>query len=1630
MTDEELLKLLDDKPPSDWSDAEVTALRERMRDSEAVRTAVWRVIQFDERLAERMAEWSLSPDALLAAARKIDPARRKLALWGWATGLVLLICALGAGWFALSKRDQGEPGRGEEIAAVPANPPKTVDGNAAAAGPTTAPQVATTTPAKPEVPTAATAATPEPAPQPAPVAATPPTPPDPLQEWPELSPTAPVIAGVDHELEPAGLGKSELQRWLEAVPGEHHKFNETTRHEVRVAAFEGLVKLRAPWGDDSTLRMATFEDHGLAMYFWHGDEGVAILHYAPRARLELAAYVVKRQPGQRRPETWVLAATDDGNYERLARPPVDVRYQDGHIVVQRGAVRLLSAPLAGKPQEVYFDRKGDVWFRSFRMYRAAPFEVTPPPPVEVLARLDRPVDLDWTTRLTERAYWYPNLEGPVELKSEKVERLARADFPLPTDRLSEVIVELRSPTPGTGVYLANDKAEPLCQLGFFEERDKKRTVWGLLPVGANHDHMNVEVARAVASYVAERQWFKLIHGFGVFKAWSSLDGQTWTRLPDPPLGVSRGRATRLGLYCLPGAARRSITLARVELRDFGPLWKLGGGGDRDAVPESLIEFDGDYSGWLTRALDTQPSGVPLDAWLARAAVACLERGPRALLLNEVLHGLLDSAIERGRPVAELLPALEIGARVLNSWDYGQSLRHATLYHKLGFAEGRRGNARPYREIAAALLATPLWTEANFDAMPVALVREELIGAIARDDWTAVDECARFIEFANESGLPEHRYEYQRPGLRPLVTWALAAAAREIPGAAPRVAAPESRRRGGKRNAGAFLSTWRHPLVLELSKEGYNTLAEVRVALSEGSLADACQIISSAKPELALGLLPDARDSRLLLSLPQAVELAMREDPRLRETMIRDFGPLGRLRVMQAMREGGEAAVRAATVQFHGTEAAAGARIWLGDRALATGDFSQAAREYAHALKAAPERMKPVLEARQRLANAYLGKTSGTPATAPVALGTPASSVFDSADGTAPRREAGRVVPPAEFEGLLVAIRDRSTRALAPGLAPEAQVTLDPIPDPAQPPVPPKQYEAHVRSRWQGEMGHAAGNPANGLVDWTARQLAVEKFEQTLYIANRFQVAAMDLANGQLKWTQGLGGEIGHAHRFPLVRMKPVIAGDRLFVRRLTKDGPQLACLKTADGGVLWQIRPPDAVLSDPVWVDGQLLALVGAQTSDGSHQVSLAEFDVLTGDVRERHPVLRIQDGWDRQIPCSMSLIPGGRLLAAIGGSVACLETSGHPLWVRRQTWLPLAQDNSFYEQTVEPPALSGDGTVACVMQPGVPVVECLELDNGRRKWVAGVVDPRRMHGCVAGRFVLETAREVVALDLETGAVVWRLEAQSRGTALAGSPWLDARRPDGGPARGDVLVFARREMVQPDVVRPVLVRVDARSGRELSTAPLNTLSDKDPQLGPLVPHGDRWWTFFGKGQREPSREIVELIPAADSPSDHVDPLPELAGWRQVPIDPRLHQGFGAVLPGWFCVQGLFDGRSGFRRDSLGQKELTGVVARKDRPAVLAGGWPLDPQGMRPLRFRAGFEGDDKWLLRVKVAGHTVSEQIIDPSTTSGGWREIVVSPPAPVLANFARGGADGGIVAVVLEAVPTDKDQVVTLWAR
>ncbi len=1596
MTDAELIELLETKATSEWTEAEVDLLRLRVRESPEVRLAVAEAIRLDQALAEKFSAVNLSVEAILAAARNTQPRERHLSLWRWGFGTALLLVAATILYLVTRPQPEAEKlAQTGEIATPDAVPvPDRKPAEVAANTPAKTPEPVDKPEDKPvteptPAPVASVPTPPTVAPSVTPVAVVPPT-------FPELTPQAPRVAqaALLSDQEPSGLGKSELQRWLEPAEKDKAQFNETQRHDTRVAAFEGMVRLKAPWGDDSVLRIAPFDQQGLVLYFWTGETGVALVHYQPRGRLEWAAYLVTRKPGELRPSTWVLAATDNGVYERLSRPPLDLRHQDGRLLVQRGAIRLLSAPLAAKPVEVFLERKGWAWFRAFRMFRGEPHPSPVAPERPVVVELNRPVDLDWTTRLSDGAYWYPSLEGPVELKSEKSNQPARADFPLPVRGLMEYLVEVRSPTAGTGVFVAGESGEPVGQLAFFENRATKSTSYGLLPVGQKHDHVHLDVQQQVAPNVGERHWFKLVVGAGVFKAWGSVDGVEWTRLPEATVPTPRGKTvTRLGLFCLAGKEPRRITLERVLVREVAPLVRLADLELRSRVPARVIAHDGEYGAWLALALGSQPAGVPLEAWLRAAGVATLANGPRGPVANDILHGLLGDAIQRLPGLEERLAVLAAGAELLDGWNYQYAIRQALLYEALGQVLLKAGETKPYSAVATSLFTVPLWTETVFDSMPASLVRAELIGQIYRGEWAGVEQTARQVEYWNESGPPEYRWEHHRPGFRPLVAWSLAASIREQ---------PEKPRGKGQP---AFPSQWRHPLVQDLSKEGFNTLAEVRVALAEKSYRDACQIITSARPDLALGLVPDSVDPGLLVSLPQSIAVAMRDEPELARVMNDEFARLGKFRVQQAIRDGNFVAVKGATVQFFGTDAARMAHTWLGDRALAGGEFSAAIREYQRGLLVASEAARDELSPRLRLAGAFLGRDEERPAVGPLQF----QERKFSAD---------------EFERMVTQVREKAragaTRAVG-----------DPEPSVAAALVAPARYEVQARAKWAGELGHGAGNPANGMIDWTARQLAVVQTGERLIVSNRYQIAAVSLATGQIEWTQGLGGEIGHAHRFPLTPMRPVVAGERIYARRLTKDGPQLVCLKLADGQPVWQVRPGD-VLSDPMLVQGRILALVAGATSDGTQQAGLAEFDPETGAARGMGTLVRFHDLWDRQVPAAMT-VAGNRLVGFIGGTTVCCDLSGQPLWLRKATWLPPAQDSSQYEIQGMAPLVEGERVY--VLQAGVRAVECLDLSTGRRQWVRGLVDPRRMLGIAGERLVVETDGCLAGLDVATGGTVWRTAA---GNWLDGF-CLDAGTGDlagagaGGAVREGRLLATRRELVQQDQWRPVLVWLDVATGRELAASPLEGLTDRDPQFGPIVVVKDRLWAFSGKGQREASRELVELLPGAGSSEPLSAPaerlaLAELGPWRHVSTDQRLQWGLSAVLPGWFCVQGAYDPRAGYRAEHLGQKGLAGIVTHGHHPTILAGRWALDPAGQRPLTVRVGQEGNEVWRLRVLVGGNVVAEESIGPATTTGGWREVSVSLPAPVLANFAREEGGERFVPVVLEAVPDGNGAAATYW--
>jgi hypothetical protein len=163
--------------------------------------------------------------------------------------------------------------------------------------------------------------------------------------------------------------------------------------------------------------------------------------------------------------------------------------------------------------------------------------------------------------------------------------------------------------------------------------------------------------------------------------------------------------------------------------------------------------------------------------------------------------------------------------------------------------------------------------------------------------------------------------------------------------------------------------------------------------------------------------------------------------------------------------------------------------------------------------------------------------------------------------------------------------------------------LTEVPRRPQPAFPLGTYKLESRAQFDGHPGHNPGRGEYRFCDAFGRQLSIATDKESFYVSNRFQVNAYSIANGQQRWAQGLGSEQGEAYGLAFTPMKPLLAGDRLYVRRLTKAGTELACLNTNDGQVVWHLRPAHSVLCDPILWNGRLFALVLAKLDEDLVQV-------------------------------------------------------------------------------------------------------------------------------------------------------------------------------------------------------------------------------------------------------------------------------------------------------------------------------------------------------------------------------------------------------------------------------------------
>ncbi len=1363
-----------------------------------------------------------------------------------------------------------------------------------------------------------------------------------------------------------GLTPEDAQRWFEPIEGQPLELVPSSNTHGRGVILTGMARLRAPWPSDAVLRLRLGGNKPCRLHFYTGREGILLYAYRSAHRRAWAAYRTTRRPDETMaigdtPHVVVepgltLLATDDRRNARTIGGTYEIRHQDAALVLTKGGCRLLTVPLATPPEQVYLQGES-LLLRGVAMFRGEPAPEQKVHQRRIVLQGERPAALRWEENLPDGARFERMADGCVQFTTKDTEALAWVSLPLMRGGLYEVVAKVEYASPGIGFYLAGENLRPVRGIGFVRDR---RT--GLTALG--HDETDkvdrtrfFNVSTAPAPYFAPGQWIRLVRAADKLKCWISVDGRHWTPIADvgvsTPLDAVEGFWRRIGIYAKPGEATRRLKLGCLQVREFDAVTSLAPVELRHRAMELLGDGIGelpshisDPAAWQQWVWQNQPPDVDTAEWQRACAIATLTRGPKPPLANRLLDGLADWGLSSAASVEDRLRLLDDVALLYDAWATEDALRLAGHYRRLGRDLFRAGDDRGFRVACRAMTSSPAWTQTGcIDPLDPDLARAELLMLVYRQKWEDAYLLCRQLAFHHRQANLASEWPSHAAGLRDLVAWAEPLAAGMLP-----------ERPGGR--SPSMSADWQHPLTVYPSKEAYNTHAELSAAVADHAYRTACQVLTSASIPSGLvssdhALIANPNDPRHFESLHAAVAALMSNHPGLQQMMRDEFGAVDQLRFQTAINEGDLTAIRGVTVRYHGTQAAAEAHCWLGDRLMVEGQLLPAISRYRKALDTASPSGRIELSGRIRLAGAMLGREIGDPTVEPVTFG---NVTFTA----------------GQFEQLTARIR--SSHASDDGILPAAHVTqaIDRAPAPAGfQPRPWAQFNGDAGTEPEKVPGEARD------LDWAGRQLATVLSQDLMIVSNRFQLVAYELATRKRKWTYSLGERQGPAHAWPMVPMRPQVVGGRVYARMLAERGrPEIVCLDLQTGRHLWTARTEATAVSDPLLLRGLLYALVtDPAANQPATRLMLSVFDPASGALLSERHLLELRNTPGLQYVCQAAAMDD-KIVAVVAGSVFCLDTFGQIQWVRRETMVPRALDLDYAGRHSQPPLLSGDRVY--VIPPNVCAVECIDLETGRLHWLTALPGAKRLLELSGDRLLIETHDGILAVSAETGRNLWHHHDEHL---------LDGYLPSGAHLPGSTggLLCVRRESAGDGQSYPTLVWLDVETGRVGGRSPLRDLIGERPMLGPIVARDDRLWCFTGmfdeKKVLQPTRNIVELVAAGPAvPGDAETPTPWVPG-----VDPSLRDAADVVLPGWTLFSAPHDEKTGLQPQPGGTGHM--LVTKADKtPVRLARRVKVPADGKASLSLVIGHEPETASRLRVYVGGIPVIQLAPGPTAAANQWQ--------------------------------------------
>lgn len=1435
----------------------------------------------------------------------------------------------------------------------------------------------------------------------------------------------------------------EFQQWFSRIPGKPFQVAEAKVSNRVFSQFSGIAKLNAPWVDSAVLRLGLYDTERCSFTVWSGNRGVQLKYYRNRNPHVWGVCSVTRaglDGEDALPRLGRFLTSDCGRWHRSNFGVFDLRWNDGYLRLVRGDVVLLAVPFKEQPSEIILD--GTLKLRQVRMFRSDPL------PESVARRSQnfetrnifastKPADFEWSlTDVPEGAFSKLDESGIVRLATNsESEKQALAFVKMPDAGLSEVIFRVNSIDPGTGIYFGRANGDQIFRIScVWDTGGSKPALW-FQSAGQHELERRFDPDVYVVPWIGNGQWIRVVAGYGITTVQMSPDGVNWGWILDNPGRTDWERVESIGLFTEP-KGERQIELSSISVNEFPTLPAL-------ADPQLLSQVDIsafeplnvlDVGAWFQKVTRRQPKGVAFADWQRACAVATLRARPRAPLGIFLLNGLLaDGAFSNEANVAAQPDTAwklfsEI-SQLVSPVDANRALQLQQLTHELArqqvvakieskdaAVDAGDGPASATGSIvsktASALLSLPMQTNQASALTAQAAARLEIIALLQSNQHERAQQLIDNIIFWNSNAHPSRDWWSQVDPIYPTLAWA---ELRSHDGGDSEV---QTARLALPRRWKTTLTPERHPLAQPVSKEAYNVMAEFQAAVDGAAFQDACQVISSAGSAHLIGLLPDSQDDQLLVSFPNAVAMAMDRYPELRQHMNERFGAIGRLRVRQAIENGDYRQVEAATIQFFGTPAAAESDLWLGDRAMSAGDFAQARSFFERAISGFRKNSQietseaAAAMTRLQIVTALLGlntlEGSVQPDSRTVSLGSQQLS---------PQQFASLVKEISESRSQQASTDDSPPQSSD---APNGRFNTPRIPQPVS-------HRMENRSRWDGDLGEHIGRSAPADTDWVSRQLAWMIVGDRAYLNNRFQIRCLDLTNASTKWNQQLGGDHGSAHHWPMLAMRPLVSGDALFCRRLTKKGTELVCCQVSDGNIRWKQPYEQLLVSDPFLLRGHLQILSTNESTIGPTVLNLLTVHRETGAILSTAPVLKLFDAWQNSSLVCQVAVRDANVFISTAGAVACCDAQGQTLWVRRREWTPTKLDSRYrYARSWSPPVIHENRLI--VGQPESPTIDCLDTQLGRLLWQHPEPELRRIISHDQETLLVETREGLKSISVESGETLWRYSAADLLDGVAVGPLEEAvaRKPEEADRPYKTCILAVRHLPNQEgrlnTPIPTLVWIDAATGQEIARQRLETLRDRESRVGPFLMTKDRFFAFAGKNRKEGKRDIIELVPEpAQKLSLPVDQQ-LLAAWHPEFLNstfPDRHlgrpnlvatliqrdsrNGIDAICPGWLMIAPAQPGNMGKRDEHRGQKaalelRISPVRATPEDRQALAD-TPIGAirfvrdvfvpaAGDQSLRFKAGNTAGQSWNLAVDVNGQQIHSTVISDETAPSGWTPI------------------------------------------